>query len=350
MFDFNKTLALVKGGLFQPEATWKVYHAENRPWLDTATILTLPMIVGSMLLAGIMTWLFSSFYMFPVYAGFGEWLMMLIWALIGFALVTAVFTFFAGVFKGKRDFNRGVAAMSLAFIPTYVGNVLGTLPWLGWLLSLGLFILSLVFLYRIIPLYLEVPDDQRVIHFVVSIIATIIIAAILGMVLGVNMMARGIGDVADFSGDMTRGSGFLGEMTRQGEIMEAAMSDTYDPPGDGELSDKQVETYIRVMEKAGAMRAEYAKKMEKMAKEMEDKENASLADIGKLYSGLSGAMGANNAAMEIVKGSGGNWAEHVWVADQLRTAKYQQDINDAVKHNYALYQRYEEKLDEIGMF
>ena len=180
MFDFNKTLALLKGGLFQSESTWKSYHADNRPWLDTATILTIPMIVASMLLAGVMTWLFSSFYMFPVYAGFGGWLMMLILALIGFAAATAVFTFFAGVFKGKADFNRGVAAMSLAAIPAYVGNVLGTLPWLGWILSLGLGILSLVFLYRIIPLYLEVPDDQRVIHFVVSFIAGLWIVAYVG--------------------------------------------------------------------------------------------------------------------------------------------------------------------------
>jgi hypothetical protein len=132
--------------------------------------------------------------------------------------------------------------------------------------------------------------------------------------------------------------------------MDAAMSDTYDPPSDGELSDRQVETYIRVMEKAGAIQAEYAEKMEKMSEEMENKEDASLADIGKMYSGLSGAMNANNAAMEIVKGSDGNWAEHIWVEDQLRTAKYQQDLNDAVKHNYALYQRFEEKLDEVGNF
>ena len=190
----------------------------------------------------------------------------------------------------------------------------------------------------------------RTIRPVVSIITTLVIAVILGMVLGFNMMARGIGDVGDFSGNATRGSGFLGEMARQGEIMDAAMSDTYDPPGDGELSERQVETYIRVMEKAGAIQAEYAEKMEKLSKEMEDKEDASLADIGKMYSGLSGAMSANNAAMEIVKGSDGNWAEHVWVEDQLRTAKYQQDLNDAVKHNYALYQRFKEKLDEVGVF
>ena len=48
--------------------------------------------------------------------------------------------------------------------------------------------------------------------------------------------------------------------------------------------------------------------------------------------------------MEVVKSAGGNWAEHMWVQESLRTAWIQKDINDTVSHNYELYQEFEEEL------
>jgi hypothetical protein len=52
--------------------------------------------------------------------------------------------------------------------------------------------------------------------------------------------------------------------------------------------------------------------------------------------------------MELVKTSGGNWAEYTWVKNQLQTARIQKDINAAVKHNYSLYLKYEDELKELG--
>ena len=57
-------------------------------------------------------------------------------------------------------------------------------------------------------------------------------------------------------------------------------------------------------------------------------------------------MSVNNAEMEIVKTGGGNWAEHVWVKEQLRVAKIQRgDGSEALAHNYELYQEYQQELD-----
>jgi hypothetical protein len=58
-------------------------------------------------------------------------------------------------------------------------------------------------------------------------------------------------------------------------------------------------------------------------------------------------MGMNTIELEIVKSAGGNWAEHEWVKNTLRTAYIQKDINEAVAHNYALYQEYEDELQAI---
>ncbi len=60
-------------------------------------------------------------------------------------------------------------------------------------------------------------------------------------------------------------------------------------------------------------------------------------------------MATANAEMEVVKSGGGNWAEHQWVKEQLRIASIQKDLNDAVKHNYALYQKYADQLKKYGV-
>jgi len=51
-------------------------------------------------------------------------------------------------------------------------------------------VVTLVFLYQIIPSYLEVPEDKRVVHYAVSLIATFILMMVLGAILGTGGMAR----------------------------------------------------------------------------------------------------------------------------------------------------------------
>ena len=350
MFDIGKTLELVRGCLFDPQETWKSYHAENRSWKETAVLLAGPMIVIAMLLTGILSVLFSGFYAFPRYGGFGHWLLMLVWLFAGFALTAWIFTILAGVFKGRSDINRGVAALSLAAAPTYTGMVLGTLPMVGWLISLGLGILGLVFLYRLIPMYLEVPDEKRVVHFIVSLISTFVVGAVVGMMFGIGGMDNDFRAGSAISGTAGRSSGFLGDIARQGEIYESAMTDTYEPPGDGRLTGDQVEEYLRVMDSARKIQAKDAERVDKMSREMEDKDEPSLSDIGKMYAGMGSVMAAGNAPMEVVKSGGGNWAEHVWVEDQLRLARYQPELNDMVRDNAAVYQQYAEQLDALNSF
>jgi hypothetical protein len=59
---------------------------------------------------------------------------------------------------------------------------------------------------------------------------------------------------------------------------------------------------------------------------------------------MAQASGLGTIEIEIVKTAGGNWAEHQWVKQSLRTAWLQKDSSDAVAHNYALYQEYEDHL------
>lgn len=352
--DINKTVALVRGGLLNAEATWKTYLEENNSWQQTAMVLTAPLLIANVVLSLIFSKLMGSQ---SAYGYQSSWFTGLLFGLVlgAIAVVVAAFVlnFLAGAFKGTRNFSRAFSAVSLAAIPAWVATAFSPLiPLLGVLLALAGAILSLVYLYRLMPLALNVPQEKRVLHFIVSLVAIIIVNMVLGAILGLS--GAGSDSAYTSGGNDTRApatSGVLGEFTRQGELMQAAGEDTYTPPADGKLSEDQVEQYISVLKKTRSIQEEYAQKLQKLSDDMESNQAAgksvSLADISKAYSGVGSVVSASNAEMEVVKTGGGNWAEHEWVKQQLRTARYQQgEGSDAISHNYALYQEYREELSE----
>lgn len=355
-FDFAKTLSLVKGGLTDPQATWKSYLEENPGWQKTAIELTGPMIVASVVLSTIFSRAIGGYGYLAYHSSFiGALFWGLVMAAIGFAIAVFAFNILAGVFKGNSNFSRAFAAISLAAIPSWIAGVIGALiPYAGFLITLAGAVMSLVFMYRIIPLALGVPDDKRVVHFVVSLVSIVIINMIIGSVLGLGAINNGEqrSVFTDKSGtsNSSLSSGVLGEFERQGRLMESAQADVYSPPSDGKLTQSQVKAYIKVMEKTRVVQEEYSEKAKEFSDEMEAREkageNPSLADLSSMYKSIGSAAGANNAEMEIVKTGQGNWAAHSWVKEQLRVAKIQQgDGSDAIAHNYELFEKYEEDLN-----
>ena len=352
-FDFNKTFELIKGGLLDHEATWRGYLAENNSWQQTAAILTGPLIVASFLCQLIFSRLVGGFAAYG-YEGAGFFIALvigLLMALLGFAVLTAVVWFLANKLEGSAKFDRVFAGVSLALIPSYVASAIGALiPWLGILIAVAGGIVSLFFLWKIIPMALEIPNEKRALHYILSLVVTFVINMILGLVLvaptiGASIASNYSGGFAD--SDRRGGtSGMFSEMERQGQLVEAAQRDRFEPPADGKLDDDQVEELIDVLEKTEAARERYAERMRKMSEEIENKDKPSFGDITKVYSGIGGAVGASNAEMEVVKTGGGNWAEHQWVKNQLRTAILQQgEGSEAIEHNFELYQEYEDELD-----
>ena len=352
-FDFNKTLELIKGGLMSPEATWRSYLAGNPSWQQTLVVLTGPLILANVILGVIFFKLIGGYSAFGVETGFfGMLVRGLVTAAIGFVIAVLVFNFLAGVFKGKADFSRAFAAVSLAAIPAWIAGIVGAaIPWIGGLITLAGMIVTLVFLYKIMPIALQVPEDKRVMHYVVSIILIIVVNVVVGLALNRDAIEAGMNERtfgANERGESAaQAPGMFGEIQRQAELMEAAGNDRYDPPSDGEVSEAQVREVVKVLEKSREIVAEHAARLEEMQKEIEDKDNPSPADIAKMYQGMGTAMSLHNTEMEVVKTGGGNWAEHQWVKEQLRVARIQRgEGSDAIEHNYALYQEYEEELQD----
>jgi len=192
-FELGKTIGLIKGGILDRKATWKSFLADNPPWLQTAAILTGPMLLANIVL----TLVFSRMTGAQSSLGYGSnsnFLIALVagivMAIIGFAVATFVFSFLAGKFGGKHNFDRAFAAFSLASIPAVLAGIVGALiPGVGALIALAGGIVTLVFLYEVIPLALEVPDEKRTVHFVVSIVAVFVVNLILVMTLGLGSVS-----------------------------------------------------------------------------------------------------------------------------------------------------------------
>jgi len=353
-FDIKKTLQLIRGGLMDHQATWTNYLEGNPTWQQTAVVLTGPMIIVSVVLTAIFSRMVGGFNYFGYGMGFFQALLTgLVMAAAGITIAAFVFSFLAGVFDGKSNFSRAFSAMSLVSIPAFLAGIVAALiPGFGFLISLAGGILSLVFMYKIIPLALELPDSKRVLHFVVSLITVFVVNMVLSFTLGFGSARDYVAfDSTDSKGrDRAEGrvvqnSGMMGEIERQQQLQLAASEDIYEPPEDGKLERSQVLAYVDVKKKTNAAHERYAQKLEATRQEMEGKEQASVSDLTKMYSSVGGAISAQNAEMEIVMTGGDNWAEHSWVRDQLHIALIQQGRgSEALEHNYALYEEFASDL------
>lgn len=348
MIDLNRTLQLIKGALFDADATWQSYLPEADDWQKTAFLLTGPLIVLTAVLGYVIGWFGSGASAF----GFRPTLVYTIVAMLMSAVAAGVVAFvvsaLAGMFGGKSSFARGLAATSLAFVPGYLGQALNWLPWIGWLVALGLGIYALMLLWRIIPVYLDVPDGKRTAHYIASLVTIIVTMIVISAVMR-PIIAPAMPGMAGLTSSSSDGrpagiGGFVGEAMRQGELMAAAEEDRYDPPADGKLSESQVREFVRVVTRAGEIMEEKGARIRELAERADNNEQLSVSEMSEIMSGAPTMMGMNTIELEIVKSGDGNWAEYEWVKDSLRTAYMQKDINDAVAHNYALYKEYEDEL------
>jgi hypothetical protein len=174
-FDIKRTIDLVIGGLTNPAETWDRYLGENPTWQQTLAELTAPLLLANVILSLLLSRIMGT--MSPVGLS-GGWFSALVLSVvmgcIGFAVAAMVFNFLAGVFGGKADFSRAFAALSLAAIPAWIAGVVGSaIPWVGGLIVLAGGVMTLVFLYRIVPLALAVPDNKRVLHFISSLVIAV---------------------------------------------------------------------------------------------------------------------------------------------------------------------------------
>lgn len=343
MFDIQATIKWVTEVLKSPEAAAAAYRSSSASgdqavpdWKGSFLQITLPVYVAGSVFAYILALVTGGSFFYGG-VSFGFFLFSLLWSLAWTFVIAFIFDFLAGLFDGSRNFDAAYAVVALAIIPAALGAGLGPLPFIGWLIGLGASIYSLVLAYRFIPIFIELPEASRVKHFALSIVAAIVVNIIVTAAVGSMFTSAVVSSYSDRAEESETDFGVFGGLERQAGFAEQAADDTYAPPSNGKLSEDQVERYVEVLKKTAALRDRLTKRFEGM-----DEENASLSDI---FGGVNDAVRLSTAEMEVVKTAGGNWAEHQWVRNQLEVARVQQDINAAVKHNYALFLEFESEIE-----
>ena len=349
MFDIQVTIKWVTGLLQNATETAQAYQQENFGWQQSFVQITLPVYVLAFVVGGILALANSG----NVFGGFGVALFMFttLWALAWTFVIAFVFNFFADKFTGEEDFDRAYGLVALAIIPSAIGSALSSIPWIGWLISLGLGVYSMMLAYQFVPIFLKVEEDARIKHFAASMVTALIINIVVTAVLGSifissvvtsEMLSGGqnstIFSDSDEASSAITDTGMFGSVGRQAKLAQEADADSYAPPSDGELSDQQVASFVRVLDKTSQLR-------ERLSKKFADLDEDNEPSISDVLGGVGDAMRLSTAEMEVVKSGGGNWAEHQWVRQQLEIARIQQDLNAATEHNFALFLRYQDEIE-----
>jgi len=348
--DINQTVSLLKGGLLEPAKTWENYLGAMPSWIKTAFLLAGPLIVLNAVLSPVLSKLVGKLSSklgpsLPVSIILG-----LIGGSIGLALFSFIFNFFSKVFKGNDNWAQSFAAVSLAAIPGYAGMIVGSvIPWLGGLISLAGGILSLVFLYQIQAKALNVPEDKRPLHYIASLLIALVVSFVLFGLIGGSMFKSSASRNFDNAFGSSSSSD-MGMSRKDEKLLNAAKNDVYEPPKDGEVSKSQVKTLLSNLQKTQKIRSRIAADLEKRAKALDRKSDSGdigLSDLGGMMRGVEDAAALMNAESLTVKRSGDNYAEHQWVKQTLREARYKRDTDKTAESNFKLYMEFEEKLEPL---
>ncbi|MEQ8485619.1 MAG: Yip1 family protein [Pseudomonadales bacterium] len=339
VFDVRNTMRWVVGALRDPDGTALAYRGEHAPWQRTFLGIAVPLLLASAVVGVLLGWLSGRATLFGLMPGPQGWMVLALAWSVGYVLVAALlFDVLAGVFGGDRDFDAAVATVTLALVPAALASALNPLPWIGWLIGLAGGIYSLVLAWRFVPVLMNVPEERRAPHFVASVasvvVANLLVAGLFGWLLAPSLQPIAADE------PVTAGTGVFGNLERQAQFAELASRDTYDPPRNGRLIERQVREYVRVLERTAALR-------ERLTEPYRGEEEGGELSLRDLVGGVGVAVRVGTAEMEVVKSGGGNWAEHQWVRNQLETARVQRDGNRTIEHNYALFRKYQDEIERF---
>lgn len=170
------------GIFFRPRRTLSAWAEAAPPTRWTLTRVTIPFIVASVVASAIAHDLIPQGFASettPDPVGFGVYSALT--QLAGVLALATAAHYLCDLFEGRSDFQRAVAAATVAMIPAWVGNVVAALPWpWGAHGSLALSIYSLVLLYPAFAVILGITRGNRVGHYLATMAAALLIAFAFG--------------------------------------------------------------------------------------------------------------------------------------------------------------------------
>ncbi len=183
-------ISILQRALLDSEMFWKEETQKETDVKSFIQAFVLPVVVLTAVVSGLLTMLFG--YRIPMLGvirpGLSDMLIqmvgMVVLYILSLLILGWVAAYLAKLFGGKEDFSQAVKMIFRISVPSLLGQILGTLPYVGWIIALGLGLYSLVLLYRAIPVFLNVSLENRVKHFILFMISAFVVSVVLNMTVG----------------------------------------------------------------------------------------------------------------------------------------------------------------------
>ncbi len=374
----QRILPDIQKAIVQPESVWREEASKSVNLQTFIQMPVFPVITLVAIVSGILTKIFG--YHIPMLGvirpSWSDVLLQMIGAVLLYMISIVILgwlaAYLASLFGGKNDLPKAVSMIFWISVPSLVGQILGTLPYAGWVIALGLGIYSLVLLYKAIPIFLDVPMEERVKHFILFLIGSFLVSIALNMTLGrlftpkdmmqqmqpdiVKQMTPPITETKSATPGTTHTEtgkpenpieDYVNSMAKgdyNKDIIEATKQDTFTPPSDGKLTKAQVDRFLALAKRVKLVEKEQAEKMKEKYEGKDKSEEFSITDI---FNGLKDISNLATLEMKVVKSNGGNWAEYQWVKDRVREAYYTPSLNTTTEYNAKLLKGHEDIIKEI---
>lgn len=248
----------VKNIIVTPKTEWDVIAAEPTPPKQLVMTYVLPLaaiaaVAGFISASLIGTSFLGGTYRTPFVWGLVLAIYQFVMAVVSCFVVGFIIDALAPNFGGQKNFEQAFKVAVYAYTPGWLGQVLGIIPLLGWLLGLLLALYGLYLLYLGLPRLMKNPEDKTIVYEIVVVVVAIIVSIVIatigtlftgGAMMGAGMMRGGaMGPSSSVTYDKNSTMGKLDEFSRKmeeaGKKMEAA--------GKSGDANKQMEAAMNVL-------------------------------------------------------------------------------------------------------
>ncbi len=204
----SKLIERVKAIVLTPRTEWPVIAAEpdSVASLYTKYILIVSALgpIGMFLKSTLIgTTTFLGTFRMGVGEGLSMAVAMYVMGLIGIFLWSLIINALAPTFGGQKDSVQSLKAAAYAATGAWVGGLFQVIPWFGWLIGLAGAVYSVYLLYLGLPHTMKAPAEKAAGYTAVTIVVAIVLSwilwAIVGSIVGRNMMSGPSMTVGDSS-------------------------------------------------------------------------------------------------------------------------------------------------------
>jgi hypothetical protein len=180
MINLEEMRQVAQGALLQPDATWAKAKAEGKSAQQMAQALTIPLVLLCAAVNLVLGLVFAREHTATFILGHAAGGAIV--GILGVFLLAFLTDVLAGFFGGTRDYNAAFNAVALTAVPSAVGLAGQNLPVVGGIASLVLWFYGLYLLYQALPVFLTIPEEKRMLHYLSTLGAAMVIGLVMGKI------------------------------------------------------------------------------------------------------------------------------------------------------------------------